>query len=45
MHLRDDRRGNHTHLAKSLQPLFDFSALFFLVEMSDVVGLIGKNEV
>ena len=46
MYLRDDRRGNHTHLATQLlQPLFDFSAPFFLVDMPDVVRLIGKNEI
>ena len=46
LNLRDDRRGNYTHLATQLlQPLFDFSAPFFLVEMSDVVRLIGKNEI
>src|SRR5580704_7583413 len=44
MYLRDDRRGNHTHLATQLlQPPFDLSAPPFLVDMPDVVRLIGKN--
>jgi hypothetical protein len=32
-------------VAPLLQPIFDFSALFFLVDMPDVVRLIGKNEI
>ena len=46
MYLRDDRRRIYIQFAAPLlQQIFDFSALFFLVDMPDVVRLIGKNEI
>jgi hypothetical protein len=46
MHFRDNRRRLYVQLAApSLQPIFDFSAPFFLVEIPHVVRLIGTNEI
>jgi hypothetical protein len=42
MYLRDDRRRIYIQFAAPLlQQIFDFSALFFLVDMPDVVRLIA----